>query len=254
MTFPDGTGYVRSLYTFSELEPAAADFLEQQFLLRSDDRAHEVLQRLLANQLQFDLDLRSRWSRFLMTMIHRSPEGLARLKAAIIEGLPAALTEFRRRYEAMRKNENDPTFEEFSASLSDADVAGSVLLVIQNIMNSQLTGAALNAMNWSIIRIPPRARYPLLTSNRPLIMPGGLGKPFGHLFMPIAPNCVFVAYQHQTTLEQIQARSSDPSAFPELINDRVVRQARRYVWGTNDVQLRFVKNRLGEMLRWSPME
>jgi Protein of unknown function (DUF4238) len=152
----------------------------------------------------------------------------------------------------MRQNENDPTFEEFSASLSDADVAGSVLLVIQNIMNSERTGAALNAMNRSVIRIPPRARYPLLTSDRPLIMPGGLGKPYGHLFMPIAPNCVFVAYQHHTTLEQV--RSSDPSAFAESINDRFVRQARRYVWGTNDAQLRFVENRLGQRQRWSPME
>lgn len=124
--------------------------------------------------------------------------------------------------------------------------------IIQNVMNSRLTGAALNAMNWSIIRIPPGVRYPLLTSDRPLIMPQGLGKPYGHLFMPIAPDCVFVAYQHQTTLEQVRALR--PSAFPEFINNRVVRQARRYVWGTNDAQLRFVENRLGEMLQWSPME
>ena len=154
MTVPDGTGYVRGLYTFPELQPGAADFLEQQFLLRSDDRAHEVLQRLLADQLQFDVDQRSRWSRFLMTMIHRSPEGLARLKTAITDGLPAALVEFRGRYEAMRKTDDDPTFEEFSASLTEEDTVGAQLLVIQNIMNSQMTGAALNAMNWSIIRVP----------------------------------------------------------------------------------------------------
>jgi hypothetical protein len=255
MTFPDGTGYIRGLYTFPELKPGAADFLEQQFLMRSDYRAHEVLERLLADQLKFDVDLRSRWSRFLMTMIHRSPEGLARLKTTITDGMPAALVEFRSRYEAMRKASADPTFEEFSASLIEEDVVATQLLVIQKLMNSEMTGAALNAMNWSVIRVPlGRARYPLLTSDRPLIMPDGLGKPYGNLLMPIAPDRVFFAYQHQTSLDQVRSMSDRPTEFAQSINDRVVRQARQYVWGTNDAQLRFVKNRLGERLRWSPME
>ena len=83
-------------------------------------------------------------------------------------------------------------------------------------------------------------------------MPGGLGKPYGNLFIPIAPDRVFFAYQHHTTRED--AISARPADFAQFINDRVVRQARRYVWGTSDAQLQFVANRLGERLPWSPME
>jgi hypothetical protein len=67
----------------------------------ADDSADDVLQRLLAGNLQFDVDLRSKLSRFLMTLIHRSPEGIARIKQWVIEGMPDALDQFRATYDAL---------------------------------------------------------------------------------------------------------------------------------------------------------
>jgi hypothetical protein len=253
MKFPDGTGYQRGLYTFRELPPAIADFLERRFLLRADDRAQDVLQLLLNDKLEFDVHMRSMWSRFLMTLIHRSPEGVERLKKTVVDDLPMAMEKLRPRYAEMRKNDDEPTFDEFCSSFSQADLEGSTLIVLQKVMNSELLGTALNSMRWAVIRVN-RSRYPLLTSDRPLIMPGGLGKPYGHMLMPISPDRVLLAYQHQTTLDQVQRMSDEVQPFAERINDRVVRQARRYVWGANDGQLRFVQNRLGDKIPWSPME
>jgi hypothetical protein len=42
--------------------------------------------------------------------------------------------------------------------------------------------------------------------------------------------------------------------FVDTMNDRIVRQARTFVYGTDDRQLRFVANRLGEKMPWSPWE
>src|SRR6266568_845983 len=253
MTFPDGTGYDRGLYTFDELEPAVADFLEQKFLLRSDHRAHEVFQLLLTDQLQFDVDRRSRWSRFLMTLIHRSPEGVARLKRAIEDDIPAAMEKLRVEYAESRHEDGKPTFAEYCASLfSGADLQGTMLVAFQRVMNSELLGTALNGMRWAVIRVK-HPRYPLLTSDRSLIMPGGLGKPTGHLLMPISPDRVFLAYHSQKTLDLVQRMSDEQQPFAEEINSLIVRQARKYVWGTTDAQLRFVQNRLGEKIKWSPM-
>jgi len=253
MTFPDGTGYHRGLYTFDELEPVIADFLEQKFLLRSDDGAHDVLQLLLTDQLEFDVDRRSRWSRFLMTLIHRNPEGIARLKRGIEDDFPAAMDKLRIEYAESRHEGSEPTFEEYCASLSSADIQGAMLVAFQRVMNSELLGTALNGMRWAVIRVK-QPHYPLLTSDRPLIMPGGLGKPTGHLLMPISPDRVFLAYHSQKTLDLVQRMSNERQPFAEEINGLIVRQARRYVWGTTDAQLRFVQNRLGEKIKWSPME
>jgi hypothetical protein len=44
-----------------------------------------------------------------------------------------------------------------------------------------------------------------------------------------------------------------PSKFAATINDCVASQAQKYVYGTNDTQLRFVANRLAEKFR-SPLD
>jgi len=100
MTHPDGTGYVRGLYTFGDLPPGTADFLEQRFLLRADDRAYAALCLLLADNVDFDNDTKSAWSRFLMTLFHRNPERIAHLKTSLTTNLPAELEKYRPTYEA----------------------------------------------------------------------------------------------------------------------------------------------------------
>jgi hypothetical protein len=68
--------------------------------------------------------------------------------------------------------------------------------------------------------------------------------------MPISPDRIFVAVHSEA-----MARAIDKQAnLVERLNDRIVRQARRYVYGTNDAQLRFVERRLGEQARWSSLE
>jgi hypothetical protein len=72
MVFPDATGYETRSIHISRITDANSRFYRRTILILAD----EVLQRILAGDLQFDVDLRSKFSRFLMTMIHRSPEGM----------------------------------------------------------------------------------------------------------------------------------------------------------------------------------
>ena len=74
-TFPDGTGYLRGLNTFSRLPPRLADFLENSFFQKVDNDAALVLQELLKDKLPTDRSSTSAWSRFLMTLF------IVRLKA-----------------------------------------------------------------------------------------------------------------------------------------------------------------------------
>jgi Protein of unknown function (DUF4238) len=207
---------------------------------------------LLNDQLDFDAPTRTAWSRFLMTLLHRNPEGIERTRRQVIEGLPEALEILRKDYDSRRDKADPHTFDEFVASLTNRDIETTTLMVLNKIMNSELVGTALGRMDWAVIRIN-RSRYPLLTSDRPLILSDGLRAPHGHILMPISPDRVFVAYQSDKTLDLIRAMSRQNN-FVESLNDRIVRQARRFVYGTDDRQLRFVANRLGEKMQWSPWE
>jgi hypothetical protein len=93
MTHPDGTGYARGLYTFDTLPPAVANVLEQQFLQRADDLAYSAVRRLLENRFDFDDETRSAWSRFILTLLHRSPEAIDRIVRKIVEDYPCYLKE-----------------------------------------------------------------------------------------------------------------------------------------------------------------
>ena len=71
MTNPDGTGYVRGLYTFDGLPPEAADVLETKFFMQTDTHASLALDQLLAHKVDLIEPYKSAWSRFIMTLMYR---------------------------------------------------------------------------------------------------------------------------------------------------------------------------------------
>jgi hypothetical protein len=160
--FPDGTGYQRGLYTFSDLPPATAEFLETQFLLLADDKAHSALRRLLENEVVLDDDSKSAWSRFLMTLFHRTPEGIARMRRRISSGLPSELERFRPQYEELKDKHGGPPFADFCARLTKKDMEAFTLRVLHQLMDSGMIGNALNSMKWGVLVID-RSPFSLLT-------------------------------------------------------------------------------------------
>lgn len=78
MTHPGGTGYVKNLYTIKDAPPHIRDLFETSFLSVTDSQAAEAL-RLMVNDniVPFD-DLKFAWARFMMSLLYRTPEGVAR--------------------------------------------------------------------------------------------------------------------------------------------------------------------------------
>ena len=70
--------------------------------------------------------------------------------------------------------------------------------------------------------------------------------------LPIGPLSLFVAVNNLETENII--KSMNPRQLMEQVNDRVASQARRFVYGSDDRQLRFVANRLGRMEPSTPLE
>jgi hypothetical protein len=95
-------------------------------------------------------------------------------------------------------------------------------------------------MKWSRLDLS-KSSHQLLTSDRPIVMPLGLDNPKAYISLPLSPNILFVASHEASRFDP------NPRKIARFINEQVVAQARRYVWGTTDAQLTFIRKRFGKL-------
>jgi hypothetical protein len=199
--YPDGTAYERGLYTFEDLPPETADYIENEFLKRSDDFASTALCNLLAGEVDLGQEHRNAWSRLIMTLVHRSPEGIERLKLRFGAEFLTEVENFRSGYETWRQP-GLPPFDDFIASLTVADLQRMNLHLLQQVMDSKLLGEKLNGMIWAQITFD-ETHHPLLTGDRPIVMTNGLANIESHIIMPISPRTLFVAANDERQVDHI---------------------------------------------------
>jgi hypothetical protein len=71
--------------------------------------------------------------------------------------------------------------------------------------------------------------------------------------LPISPQHIFVAAASDDEVRKLKELSKG-GLMAKNLNDRVTRQARKFVYASDPSQLRFVDNTLGEKMVWSPFE
>jgi hypothetical protein len=87
-----------------------------------------------------------------------------------------------------------------------------------------------------------RSNLTLLTSDRPYIRIHGLKDPHCVIVLPLSPRLAFVA-THSIEVQQALLRQGTRQLV-KSINARLVAQAVKHVYGTDNSHLRFVENRL----------
>lgn len=252
-THPDGTGYVHGLNTIPGLPPHDLQYLENIFFKITDDYAAKALHILLTDPpWNFTTEVRSGWSRFLMSLILRNPESVAKHQAAAEALFKNALPDIEADY-AKRKAETDPpTYLEY-AQLRSPNPAGRIrAILLQRVIDSEFSGSRLNGMRWMVLH-DPSPKHLLLTSDRPVVMTNGLDKPNGQLIIPISPRHLFVATNNVETENYVRSVWRNRQAIQQ-VNERVALQSRRYVYGYSDAQLSFVSSQLGQAWTADPLE
>lgn len=253
LTHPDGTAYQRDLYTALDTPPAVATILEHGFFQLADDFAAKALHLMLAETPELPTgSFRAAWARFMLSLMYRTPENLVRSAEAVRKIYEDGNEELREVYNKGRRPTDPETFEEYRLQTKLGTLNRAVMNHIMTITNSSTVMPALMSMKWAITR-PAKLHYPLLTSDRPMIMSDGIGRRHGNIVMPISQERVFICARSDEAYTEIKARSRQVG-FGEKINDRVARQARKYVYGGDDRQLSFIENRLGEGAWCSPIE
>jgi hypothetical protein len=249
---PDGTGYIRGLYTIPHNDdPRVTEFIEREFLKVTDNGAACVLQMLRRREeVAWTSETRSAWSRFIASLLARNPEYVRRIAGEVVGFFDPDNEEVNERYRAVRQPDDPETYAEHVARNGHPAGRASAI-AMQRIIDNRLMGEHLNKMRWTIVWFD-RSTRTLLTSDRPIIMTAGLVEPDHHLALPIGPRALFVAATTEQTERML--RGWDPRRLLEHVNDRVACQAVKYVWGVDDSQLRFVENRLGRMEPSTPLD
>jgi len=190
-----------------------------------------ALDALLAGAaFQKPAEMRRDWSRFLFSLMMRFPEAQRALKEDLTENV---------RQQTLAA---DNPAREFNEIMNSNDLNLATARTFLDLLKTSKFTTALFGMNWEVIALQRPKNY-FLTSDRPIIKTGrlyGLTEP--HLIVPISPIHLFVASNSERVFEILKSKVSD-SLVAEC-NNQVVRCATKYVWGTDDRQLRFVENRL----------
>ena len=248
---PGGTGYVRGLYTVPRNDPSVAEYIERQFFRITDNSAAVVLAELRSGtEIVWNVDNRSDWSRFILSLMMRNPEYIARMGAEVVGFFDPSSTLLNESYRKVRRPEDLETYAEYIAK-TEHPAGRTSAIAMQRIIDSPNMGGHLNRMNWNVVTFS-QAKHSLLTSDRPIIMTNGLGHGDSHLAIPIGPFKLFVATNNEETT--VRLRNMPPALLMRQTNERVALQARRFVYGIDDTQSRFVENRLAKQLPSTPLE
>jgi hypothetical protein len=252
-TAPGGTGYVPGLYSIPGALPQVENIFETSYLAKADGLAAHSLTVMLNDHYVPTGPEKTAWTRFIMSLIYRTPEGVARSVDIIRKFYEEdSLEEIRKVYDHLKRPDDPPTPEEYVKLNSERMTSRTTMRHLLNIIESEAVRDKIMSMQWHLGYFNG-LKYKLLTSDRPIVMTNGIDFPNSHLVMPISPTHIFIATNTTEEAEKIKALSKD-GQIVGILNDKMVRQARRFAYGIDKSQTRFVENRLGDKIPCSPFE
>jgi hypothetical protein len=252
-TFPGGTGYVRGLYSIQDAPIGVRDILEDKFMMVADGIASASLDVMLNDHVVPSGPNKHGWARFMLSLLYRTPEGVAR-SIALIRSFKenGKLAGLRDAYDAVRTPADPATPEEYIKQYGERMEGRLLVDHLMRIIESPRVRGLLLGMQWHLGRMD-NLKHPLITGDRPIIMTNGLSHPDSHIVMPLSPRHIFIAANTDSEAQRIM-RLSRNGELAYRMNDRIARQARKFVYATDATQLRFIDNRLGEKAACSPFE
>jgi Protein of unknown function (DUF4238) len=246
---PDATGYEYDLNAIRGADAETEGRLEGRFFLRADNDAARALNILETGRGDLmDASVRSAWSRFVMTLLHRNPERVAEWKSRA--GRAAAWADNVRSTHATFPLKH-PTLPRVADPRPSAFYAAKLAVwALEGVMENKSIGDLLNGMIWIVV--PLEGSFSLLTSDRPLWISGPLANHDAFLAMPIGLRLLFIAANDGPLAHRLA--KTDHDALTTGMNERVAAQACKFVWGLDDSQLSFVEQLIGKKLPMSPLD
>ena len=243
-TAPKGTGYRPGLYTIPDAADGRKNLVESRYLHRVDTDGSKCLDAALGPTAEIPLERASQWARFIMRMMRGSPDKLEETEAKARFDAAENPHRYQAEWEKVRRPGDPQTWEEGFQTLDEAALRGFGARALPKMSDLPGVGQAIIDMRWSVMRRLDR-RFPMLTSDKPVITSNGLGKPDAYVLLPISPEVLFMATKSEATRQNF-VHQFETGELIEKLNHLVTVQAHEFVYANSTVALAFVEERLGQ--------
>jgi hypothetical protein len=244
-TSANGTGYQTDLYRVEGIPEVIAHDFERKFMRLVDTDASRALEKIISGHTDdWSGNLRSGWTRFILSLFFRNPEAVTTIKNHIIQMWDVSIEALEDEYSSQPRENRSASFKEYLAKSAPYAAQIAAANFLAEVIDNQNIGPVIFNMNWSRIDLS-KSSIQLLTSDRPLDMPLGLREPKTYIALSVSPRVLFIA-THDLGIAQT-IRAANPNEIVRKNNKRVIEQARKFVWGTTDSQLTFIQRNFGKL-------
>lgn len=238
----NSTGYVEDLYILPGVTEETQHNVERIFMGAVDATAKIARDQLMAGN---DLtgELRVSWSRFLLSLLMRTPEQIAAFKRSIAEDWQNPSETALRNYQQRRKPEWPQTLQGF-LNIDPTLAERSALFTAMKMMQNENVIDRFAGALWCVVDISSLSET-FLTGDRPFIMTNGLERADGHFALPIGPKHLFLAFMNPDFAHYV--RNADIGEVIAAANLGVVGQSRKHVYSTGRDDIEYVRKHMGTL-------
>jgi hypothetical protein len=158
-------------------------------------------------------------------------------------------SEHQAQYEAIKKPEDPPTFDEYLAARDPLTATKVSVNMIVKVFDNEILGKHLNNMTWGVIDVG-RSPQRFLLSDRAVVF-ANLDNADGSAYLPISPTKLFVAVNAPDRLRQLRALLARDIVHNS--NRFLVGRARRFVWAHDRSQGAFIAKHMSQRMEPTPL-
>jgi hypothetical protein len=242
---PSNTGYEPYLYTLEGYPPAARQAIEKEFMGPVVDGPAAEALRILIERDKYKLTQkpRSDWTRYLMSLRLRNPEMMADINHEARSHLSRELSRNPKEYEAVKRDSDPATLLELVERNAPVILDNFGKSLLPALIDNQKIGQAIFDMSWWVVDFFSSA-VSLLTSDRPFVMTAALKADRCVIALPLGPRHAFFAARHNHLITGTLGKKG-VTGVAKALNESIVTQAIKHVYGADRFHLRFVEKRLG---------
>jgi hypothetical protein len=246
-THPAQAGFKHDLYRLpgDHADDMAAQLLEWGFFRHVDNDAARALAILLGEAPSaWATDTRSGWSRFLLSLLHRTPRHWEQILDKLARLDAETLLEVQVRYTELRGPTDPETFNDWIAARDRVYIEKERYKMAARAIDNEELGTSINNIEWRVHDLS-QANHALLTSDNAIVLVA-INLPEGHLALPISPTNLFVAARHRKFHSQIETLArTDPSRLVRGVNRLTVERADEVVIAHDESQRLFIQRHFG---------
>jgi hypothetical protein len=224
--------------------PEQQNIMEDRFWKRIDQWGADGLVLLRSNDPAAAAKMNKvGWAKFIMSLLFRNPKGVKNFNAwatgSVLNGC------LKHDYAKYRLPHEPASFDKFQDALEQPGMTELAARSLRYMVENKEICRAILDMAWQVVTVPPTSD-PILTSDVPLIINGGLKDDDGCLILPLSTTEFFVAYNlGKIDMKRMISESVTTGKFVRSMNKYVVEHRIDYVYGIDDSLMAFVAKRWG---------